>query len=44
MATVIDTLIAQIVFKGDAEALDRFKQGLEDLAGRLQAVRPGRNA
>ena len=44
MATVIDTLITQIVFKCDAEALDRFKQGLEDFDQRFQAVRSGRNA
>ena len=42
--TVIDQLLAMLEFRADAEALDRVKHRLEDLAGRLQAVRSERNA
>ena len=37
-ATIIDEVVAKLGFKADAEALDRFKQGLEDLDRRLQAA------
>ena len=38
MATVIDTLIAQIVFKGDTKALDNVNQRLKQLSTNLNAM------
>ena len=37
-ATIIDEVVAKLGFKADAEALDRFKQRLEDFDLRLQAA------
>ena len=36
--TVIDQLLAMLEFRADSQALDRFKQRLEDFDRRLQAA------
>ena len=36
--TVIDQLLTMLEFRADAQALDRFKQRLEDFDRRLQAA------
>ncbi len=36
--TVIDQLLTMLEFRADAQALDRFKQRLEDFDLRLQAA------
>ncbi len=41
--TVIDQLLTMLEFRADAQALDRFKQRLEDFDRRLQSLARGCN-
>ena len=41
MATVIDTLITEFIFKGDRRSLDKFERGIRNLEQRLDSLARG---